>query len=61
MKDDEPGAEPFKPPGLSLRAMRLPVDECRGCRPCKDATQAVFGEGPAHAGRVLAAATSVAA
>lgn len=44
-----PTALPFMPEKPTLPAMRKAVDECRGCDLYKDATQAVFGEGPARA------------
>jgi DNA polymerase len=44
-----PGAQPFLPSELTLATMRAAVAMCRGCPLFRDATQAVFGEGNAHA------------
>jgi DNA polymerase len=44
-----PGAERFLPESRSLRALRDAVQGCRGCPLYASATQAVFGEGSAHA------------
>jgi len=44
-----PTAEPFLPQRITLPAMRRAVQDCRGCDLYKDATQAVFGAGAAHA------------
>ena len=41
------------PERRSLGRMREAVQACRGCELWRDATQAVFGEGPAHADLVL--------
>jgi DNA polymerase len=38
-------AEPFLPERISLPALRVAVQGCRGCELYKNATQAVFGEG----------------
>jgi len=46
---DAPSAEPFLPERRSLTALREAVQGCRGCDLYRDATQAVFGEGPAKA------------
>jgi uracil-DNA glycosylase len=46
-------AADFLPERTSLRAMREAVQQCRGCELYRDATQAVFGEGPAAARIVL--------
>ena len=43
----------FLPPRTSLPAMRAAVQGCRGCHLHANATQAVFGEGPASARVVL--------
>jgi DNA polymerase len=48
----EPGAERFLPHGRSLRTLRGAVQDCHGCDLYRDATQAVFGEGPAK-GRLM--------
>jgi len=48
-----PGAERFMPDSRSLTAMRDAVQGCRGCPLYRDATQAVFGEGPAKARLML--------
>jgi uracil-DNA glycosylase len=42
-------AEPFLPPRINLKALREAVQHCRGCDLYKNATQAVFGEGPRDA------------
>jgi DNA polymerase len=42
-------AAEYVPERLSLRALREAVQGCRGCPLFADATQAVFGEGAAHA------------
>jgi DNA polymerase len=42
-------AASFMPARLSLKTMRVAVQGCRGCDLYKDATQAVFGEGPRRA------------
>jgi DNA polymerase len=47
------GAERYVPERRSLGRMREAVQACRGCDLWRDATQAVFGEGPAHAALVL--------
>ena len=44
--EDYPGAQPFVPESASLGASRLAVQSCRGCDLYRDATQAVFGQGP---------------
>jgi uracil-DNA glycosylase family protein len=49
----EPGAEEFLPERRSLKALREAVQDCRGCDLYRDATQAVFGEGPAKARLML--------
>jgi DNA polymerase len=41
------GAEAYVPLERSLESMRAAVQDCRGCELYMDATQAVFGEGPA--------------
>ena len=42
-----PGAGPYLPDRRSLEALREAVQSCRGCPLYADATQAVFGAGPA--------------
>jgi uracil-DNA glycosylase len=46
--DDEPegSAAPFVPDSASLPELSSAAQECRGCNLYKEATQAVFGEGP---------------
>src|SRR2546421_920863 len=44
-----PTAEPFLPERIALPALTKAVQGCRGCPLYKNATQAVFGEGPQHA------------
>ncbi len=50
---EHPGAERFLPPRKTLSAMRDAVQGCRGCPLYRDATQAVFGEGPARSRLML--------
>jgi uracil-DNA glycosylase len=47
------GAERYLPDRRSLTRMREAAQSCRGCDLWRDATQAVFGEGPARAELVL--------
>lgn len=53
----EPGAEKFLPERRSLKALREAVQDCRGCDLYREATQAVFGEGPAKARLMLVGET----
>ena len=48
-----PDAETFFPDRHSLSALRGAVQECRACPLYRDATQAVFGEGPRDAPLML--------
>jgi DNA polymerase len=48
-----PTAAPFLPESRSLAELRRAVQGCRGCPLYAEATQAVFGEGPARAPLVL--------
>lgn len=48
-----PDAERFFPDRHSLSALRRAVQECRACSLYRDATQAVFGEGPRDAPLML--------
>jgi uracil-DNA glycosylase family protein len=43
------GAEAWVPPHPTLKVLQKAVHECRGCDLYRNATQAVFGEGPATA------------
>ncbi|GAB1515887.1 UdgX family uracil-DNA binding protein [Actinophytocola sp. KF-1] len=43
------GAEEYVPDKADIDELRKAVHDCRGCDLYKDATQAVFGEGPADA------------
>jgi uracil-DNA glycosylase family protein len=43
------GAEEYVPDGAGIDELRDAVGKCRGCDLYKNATQAVFGEGPARA------------
>jgi len=43
------GAEEYVPEGAGIDELRAAVHDCRGCDLYKNATQAVFGEGPADA------------
>jgi uracil-DNA glycosylase family protein len=47
--EEFPTAEPFLPQRITLPALKKAVQGCRGCPLYKNATQAVFGEGPQHA------------
>jgi len=47
------GAEEYLPDAKSLTALREAATECRGCSLYRNATQTVFGEGPASAEVVL--------
>ena len=46
-------AAPFVPQRHSINLLKQAVQNCRGCDLYKFATQAVFGEGPAHAPMML--------
>lgn len=46
-------AQPFLPPSPTLPTLRAAAAECTGCDLYRDATQTVFGEGPARALAVL--------
>lgn len=46
-------ASDFLPPRRTLPALRRAAEECRGCELWRDATQTVFGEGPARAKLML--------
>jgi DNA polymerase len=46
-------AAPYVPEPPTLPRLREAVQECRGCPLWRDATQAVFGEGGAHAAVML--------
>jgi len=48
-----PGAEGFLPASGSLTALRTAARECRGCDLYENATQTVFGHGPAAASLML--------
>jgi uracil-DNA glycosylase len=50
---DFPGADSWVPPRPSLRGMKAAIGDCRGCDLYREATQAVFGEGPKAARVVL--------
>ena len=43
------GAEEYVPDKAGIQTLRKAVHDCRGCDLYKNATQAVFGEGPADA------------
>ncbi len=47
------GATPYIPAHPTLTAMRAAVQHCQGCPLYRHATQAVFGEGAAHAPLLL--------
>jgi DNA polymerase len=48
-----PTADEYLPARLNLKSMRDAVQHCRGCDLYKNATQAVFGEGPRSARLIL--------
>lgn len=48
-KEEPAMASPAHIKSERLTAMRAEADDCRACHLWKDATQTVFGEGPAHA------------
>jgi uracil-DNA glycosylase family protein len=52
-KEAHPGAADFVPATDDLDALAQAVQGCRGCDLYRDATQAVFGQGPPHADVVL--------
>lgn len=49
MTDERPGAQQWVPERRTMRTLRAAVQECHGCELYQDATQAVFGNGPADA------------
>ncbi len=49
----EEGASTYLPERRSLKALREAVQDCHGCDLYREATQAVFGEGPAKARLML--------
>jgi DNA polymerase len=51
--EEVPGARAFLPERHSLSALRAAVQTCHGCTLYREATQAVFGEGAAHARVIL--------
>jgi DNA polymerase len=53
----EEGASAYLPDRRSLKVLREAVQDCRGCDLYRDATQAVFGEGPAKARLMLVGET----
>jgi DNA polymerase len=46
-------AEEFLPPRMNLKALREAAQHCQGCDLYKNATQAVFGEGPRRASIIM--------
>jgi len=52
-RESLPSAAEYLPSRLTLPAMQAAVQKCRGCDLYLSATQAVFGEGPAHAPIVM--------
>jgi DNA polymerase len=50
---DAPGAEHFLPARITLSSLQRAAKECEGCPLFRDATQTVFGEGPADASMIL--------
>jgi len=53
----DPGAEVYLPERRSLKALREAIPDCHGCDLYRDATQAVFGKGPAKARLMLVGET----
>lgn len=53
MRSISPSARDFFPSRLTLPSMRKASRGCRGCQLYRDATQVVFGEGPADAQLML--------
>lgn len=53
----EEGASAYLPERRSLKALREAIQDCRGCDLYRDATQAVFGQGPAKARLMLVGET----
>jgi uracil-DNA glycosylase len=53
----EEGASAYLPERRSLKALREAVQDCHGCDLYRDATQAVFGQGPAKARLLLVGET----
>lgn len=51
--EEVPGAQAFLPARKTLKTLSAAVQTCHGCTLYKHATQAVFGEGSAHARVVL--------
>jgi len=47
------GAEPYVPENATLGELREAAQDCKGCDLYLNATQAVLGEGPAHAAIVM--------
>ena len=47
------GAAPYVPSGASLQQLCKAVQQCKGCDLYRNATQAVFGEGPSSARIVM--------
>jgi uracil-DNA glycosylase family protein len=54
---EHPEAETFFPERRNLKAFRAAVQGCRACPLYRDATQAVFGEGPRNAPLMLVGET----
>ena len=52
-REGPPDAERFVPQAGDLGELARAVQSCRGCDLYRDATQAVFGKGPAHARLIL--------
>lgn len=52
-RNTTPGAQPYVPHSHSLKVLARTAQSCHGCDLYKDATRAVFGEGPAGARLVL--------
>lgn len=57
MAGEYPEAESFFPARRSLKAFREAVQDCRACPLYRNATQAVFGEGPRNAPLMLVGET----
>jgi uracil-DNA glycosylase family protein len=48
-EEEAPSAAPFVPNTTNIAKLRAAAQKCKGCDLYKNATQAVFGEGPQHA------------
>src|SRR5687768_1841254 len=53
MDRERPGAQEWVPHGGGIERLREAAQECRGCELWRDATQTVFGDGPADVRMML--------